>query len=80
MIDYILNIIHEKFGLKVDSSKTANVLFLRINGIDNYSLARWMIEEFDSIKVTVKDKEGYKFSNFGWIKVEESTNKELVLT
>jgi hypothetical protein len=82
----VISVVHEKikdkFGFDAEITQSANLMLLRVHGIDNYSLARWIIHEFDDIKVTVKDKDacGYKISNYGWIKIEENKDRELVLT
>ena len=60
--------------------KTSNMMLIRVPGLDNYSLARYIKEEFDKIRITVNQREGYQFSDFGWIKIERSFDKELVLT
>lgn len=80
MIPNIAKRIKDKFGLKAEVTQASNVMFLKVEGLDNYSLARWIIEEFDNIKVSVKEREGYKILNSEWIKIEKNDNKELILT
>lgn len=82
MIHKVATRIKEKFGLSAEVTITSNVALLKIKGLDNYSLAKWITEEFDDVKVTVKDRElaGYKISDFGWIKIEKTNKKELILT
>ena len=72
--------IKAKFGLDADITRTANLTLIRVLGIDSYSLAKWIYEEFDNIKVSVKQREGYKFSNLEWVKIEYNDKKEFTLT
>lgn len=78
----IVNRIEDKFQLPVISEVAANVMYIKVNGLDNNSLARWITNEFDGYKVFVKQREGYKIHNLGWVKVEPSDQikSELVLT
>ena len=71
--------IKEKFDVYVEHEMLSNVMFLRVEGLDNDSLARYIVDNFKEVKVTVKQKESYQFSS-DWIKVEYSDEKELVLT
>lgn len=82
MIHKVATRIKERFGLSAEVTIASNIALLKVKGLDNYSLAKWITEEFDNVKVTVKDREiaGYKISDFGWIKIEQTNNKELVLT
>ena len=75
----VVELIREKFDVYVEHEMLSNVMFLRVEGLDNDSLARYIVDNFKEVKVTVKEKENYKFSS-DWIKVEYSDNKELVLT
>jgi hypothetical protein len=70
----------EKFGTKTKIVNSPEMTLIKVNGIDNYSLARWITEEFDGVKVTVQEQEGYKFNNEGWIKIERAARNELILT
>lgn len=76
----IISHIEKKFGLPVESQVAANVTYVKVLGLDNYSLARWISEEFDEFKVYVKQREGYKIHQLGWVKVEPSDKSELILT
>ena len=42
----VLNFTKEKFQLDIESVQTANVLLLKIKGIDNYSLAKYLYEKY----------------------------------
>ena len=75
----VVELIKEKFDVYVEHEMLSNVMFLRVEGLDNDSLARYIVDNFKEVKVTVKQKESYQFSS-DWIKVEYSDNKELVLT
>ena len=75
----VVELIKEKFDVYVEHEMLSNVMFLRVEGLDNDSLARYIVDNFKEVKVTVKQKESYQFSS-DWIKVEYSDEKELVLT
>ena len=75
----VVELIREKFDVYVEHEMLSNVMFLRVEGLDNDSLARYIVDNFKEVKVTVKQKESYQFSS-DWIKVEYSDGKELVLT
>jgi hypothetical protein len=77
--DSLINKINESFKLNVQYEIDSDVLLLKLLGIDNCSLARWIVNEFDNIKVEVKELEGYKFSNDGWIRIEKYEGKLLNL-
>ena len=79
MFDDIVKLIEQKFDVRVEKEVSSNLLLIRVSGLDNYSLARYITENFNA-KVTVKQREGYKFSDFGWIKIQKSDNSELILT
>ena len=76
---HIIDFLEEKFNCNVSYEMFSNSLFLKISGLDNHSLAKYIYDNFDSISVTVKQKEGYKISDFGWIKIEKNNKKELNL-
>lgn len=71
--------IEKKFGLPVEAHFAANVAYVKVLGLDNYSLARWITEEFNEFRVSVKQREGYKIHQLGWVKIEPSDHSELVL-
>ena len=75
----VVELIKDNFDVYVEHEISSNVMFLRVEGLDNSSLARYIVDNFKEVKVTVKEKENYKFSS-DWIKVEYSDDKELVLT
>lgn len=63
--------IKEKFGLEAEVTEASNVLFLRVQGLDNLSLAKWIKEEYSDLIVSVKNRKTFEFSNDGWIKIEK---------
>ena len=69
----IQNRIREKFGLEAEVVEAANVLFLRVHGLDNLSLAEWIKKEF-SVYTSVKNRKTFEFSDDGWIKIEKNDN------
>ena len=79
LFDNIVDLVKEKFDVYVEHEISSNTMFLKVEGLDNSSLAKYIVDNFKEVKVTVKKKENYKFSS-DWIKVEYSDNKELVLT
>lgn len=66
--------IREKFGLEAEVVEAANVLFLRVQGLDNVSLAEWIRIEFHNVYVSVKNRRTFEFSDDGWIKIEKNDN------
>jgi hypothetical protein len=66
--------IKEKFGLEAEVVEAANVLFLRVQGLDNVSLADWIRVEFHNTYVSVKNRRTFEFSDDGWIKIEKNDN------
>ena len=75
----VVELIKDNFDVYVEHEISSNVMFLKVEGLDNTSLARYIVDNFKEVKVTVKEKESYQFSS-DWIKVEYSEDKELVLT
>ena len=73
MID-IQKRIKEKFGLEAEVVEASNVLFLRVQGLDNVSLADWIRVEFHNTFVSVKNRRTFEFSDDGWIKIEKNDN------
>ena len=69
----IQNRIREKFGLEAEVIEAANVLFLRVQGLDNLSLSEWIKEEFN-VYTSVKNRKTFEFSDDGWIKIEKNDN------
>ena len=68
------------FGFNPQTSLKDNVLYLRVKGIDNVSLAKYILDKTDNYKITVKEREGYKFSDIEWIKIEPSETSQLCFT
>ena len=56
------------------------MLYLRVKGIDNVSLAKYLLDKTEKYKITVKEREGYKFSDIEWIKIENSESSQLCFT
>lgn len=76
----IIGIIIENFGFEPEYRITDNIMYLRVGGIDNVSLAKYILDKTNSYKITVKEREGYKFSDIEWIKIEKSETSELHYT
>jgi len=68
----ILELIRDKFGLEAEVVEASNIIMLRVQGLDNLSLANWIKEEFSDVYVTVKNRRSFEFSNDGWIKIEKN--------
>ena len=68
----IVEKIKDKFGLEAEVTEAANILMLRVPGLDNLSLANWIKEEFSDVYITVKNRRSFEFSNDGWIKIEKT--------
>lgn len=77
MID-IQKRIKEKFGLEAEVVEASNVLFLRVQGLDNVSLADWIRVEFHNTFVSVKNRRTFEFSDDGWIKIEKNDNSRTI--
>ena len=80
--DQAIQLINKNFGFEPEIKYEKNVLFIRVGGIDNVSLAKYIIEKINYLKITVQEREGYKFSDLGWIKIEkqESEHSKIVYT
>ena len=66
----VVKFVSDSFQLNVESEFAANLLMIRVPGVDNVSIARYIRDEFPEFQVTTREVEGYKISNTGWIKVE----------
>jgi hypothetical protein len=66
----IIEYVEEKFKIKVESSVVSNMMLMRVNGLDNTCLSRYIKNQFPNVKITSREVEGYKFNN-SWIKIEE---------
>jgi hypothetical protein len=66
--------IKDRFGLEAEVVEASNVLFLRVQGLDNVSLADWIRVEFHNTYVSVKNRRTFEFSDDGWIKIEKNDN------
>ena len=77
MID-IQKRIKDKFGLEAEVVEASNVLFLRVQGLDNVSLADWIRVEFHNTFVSVKNRRTFEFSDDGWIKIEKNDNSRTI--
>ena len=66
----VINYVSENFQLNVESEYASNLLMIRVPGVDNVSIARYIREKYPDLIVTTREVEGYKISNTGWIKVE----------
>ena len=65
----VVNHIEKNFQLKCKTISNNDSLLVKILGIDNCSLAKWIRSEFTDVSVYVKEHKGYKFSDEGWIKL-----------
>jgi len=68
-------LIKKNFDIEPEVKYKQNIMFIRVNGLDNVSLVNYIIDKLDNLKVTVQEKEGYKFSNLGWIQIEKCEGK-----
>lgn len=66
----VIKFVTDSFQLNVESEYASNLLLIRVPGVDNVSIARYIREKFPEFLVTTREVEGYKISNIGWIKVE----------
>ena len=66
----IIEYVEEKFKIKVESSVVSNMMLMRVNGLDNTCLIRYIKNQFPNVKITSREVEGFKFNN-SWIKIEE---------
>ena len=70
--DDIINFVEESFLLKSENKIENNILYLRISGLDDVSLAKYIREKFKDIKTKTKNIEGYylyKRDN-NWIEIK----------
>lgn len=75
----VIKFLDEAFGLEVITETLDDCMLLKINGIDNNSLAKHIVKRLDGLKVLVREREGYKFGNNGWIKIQKHNNKKSIL-
>ena len=76
----VVNFVQQAFLLNVEHKVEDSVLYLRITGVDDMSLARYIRNEFKDITVTTRRIEGYHLYNRenDWIKIEKNVDTELV--
>jgi hypothetical protein len=67
----IVEFVEDKFKLESEHEISSNLLLLRIPGIDNVSLGRYIKDLYADIKVTTREIEGYKIQTDGWVKIEK---------
>jgi hypothetical protein len=67
----IVEFVEDKFELESEHEISSNLLLLRIPGIDNVSLGRYIKDLYADIKVTTREIEGYKIQTDGWVKIEK---------
>jgi hypothetical protein len=70
----IQELIRDSFGLEAEIVESANVIFLRVKGLDNASLADWIRVHLSRVYVSVKRRRSYEFSDDGWIKIEKDVD------
>jgi hypothetical protein len=70
----IQELIKSSFGLDAEIIESANVIFLRVKGLDNTSLADWIRVHLSRVYVSVKKRKHYEFSDDGWIKIEKDVD------
>jgi hypothetical protein len=68
----IVDFIEKKFKVKSEHEMSSNLLLLRLPGIDNVSLGRYIKDLYSDVKVTTREIEGYKILTNGWIKIEKN--------
>jgi len=76
IFDDIVNYVEDQFGIRVQTEKAANVMFMKVSGLDDVSLARYINEKYD-VNIITRKVEGYKFFNNDWIKIENVDSKVL---
>lgn len=74
IFDDIVNYIEQAFKIKVESKVDSNILYMRVIGLDDVSLSRYIKEKYE-VKITTKKIEGYKLYNNDWIKIENVDTK-----
>ena len=74
IFDEIIGYVEDQFNIRVETERAANVLFMKVSGLDDVSLARYINQKFD-VKIYTKKVEGYKFYNNDWIKIENVDTK-----
>jgi len=70
VIEAVKKHVENKFGLGSVSNVEGKTLYIKVPGLDNYSLAKWIRQEFLHINVEVEFIPDYAFSDTGWVKVE----------
>jgi len=75
----IVSFVEKRFdiaGACIESQVASNILLIRVRGLDSVSLSKYILENFDDLKVTTNKQ---SINNFGWIKIEKNYKNELVL-
>lgn len=69
-IQQVEEIVKERFGVEVESIRAANVLFIKVNGLDHKSLAKYIYDSIDDTDVKIVHR-GYSIigDNPVWIQV-----------
>ena len=66
----ISEVIWDAFHLEPEIKKEDNITYVRVQGLDSASLAKWIKSKFNKLKVEYKPHMSYQFSDDDWIKVE----------
>lgn len=70
-LEQVIDLVKNNFGFEPEIKYENDVLSIRVGGVDNVSLAKYIREKINYLKITVHEREGYKFSDMEWIKIEE---------
>lgn len=77
-LDMIPILVKSKFGFNPITINNNNTILIKVKGIDNVSLAKYIFDKTENLKITVKGRKCYRFSNDDWIQIELSNKSEIV--
>lgn len=70
MFDDILKHLENRFGLEVEYGYVNDKLYLRIPGLDNVSLTKYIREEFPNVVANVKWHQEFQYSDKEFIRIK----------
>ena len=66
----VVEAIWDAFNLEAEVKRENDVTYVRVQGLDSASLAQWIKNKFNKLKVEYRDHMGYQFSDYDWVKIE----------
>jgi len=70
----IVKLIKENFGVPMGVKITPEILFIKVHGIDDESLAKYINDHFKELEIKTKSYSRHKIYN-NWIEIKNVDNK-----